>query len=95
MNDPRNRITGPAEVNCPGFHFQGIDFMVPVDLITGGYLQVVEGENPLTPATPSVIIPPGWMLAMIPASVAQQLRPGLAQADAAMRNPHIVMPSGH
>lgn len=93
MSEPRDRITPPATVGIPGFSYGGVNFLVPVDLPSGGFLQVVVGDNPLTPATPSIIIPKGCMLALIPADVAAHLRPGLNQADAHMRNPHIVLPS--
>jgi hypothetical protein len=76
----------------PGFKLGEIPLMVPVDLIEGGFLQVVVGENPLVPATPSIELPKGCMLALILPEYAIHLRPGLELAVAQMRNPHIILP---
>jgi len=72
------RITKPLE-GIPGFNFQGLQIDVPVDLPEGGHLCVIVGDDPLGVPQPSVKIPNGCMVAIIPANVAEQVRPALAQ----------------
>ena len=81
------RVTPLFNHGVPTFVFQGIPFAVPVDLPEGGWLQVVVGENPNVPATPSVKLEPGQMVAIIPAQVAAQIRGGLDAAEKLSRDP--------
>ena len=80
------RITAPLDP-IPGFNFQGLDLPVPVDLPEGGFLQVVVGDNPLGQAIPSVQIPKGCMLAIVPPGAAAQIRPALEAALAKLNDP--------
>jgi hypothetical protein len=81
------RISGPLDTTIPSVAIQGVPILVPVDLPEGGFLQVVVGPNPLVPARPSVPIPKGAMVAIIPPEVAEHMRAGLNQMDARIKNP--------
>lgn len=77
-----NRISKPTDLFIPAFSFQGLTLPVVVDLEdTGGFLQLVEGDNPLKPATPSVQLNKGVMLAIIPPENAALIRPHLREFE--------------
>lgn len=65
------------EQPVPGFEYGGVNFLLPADLPEGGFLQVIVGENPMAIPTPSIAIPKGCMVALIPPHVAERLRPEL------------------
>lgn len=74
------RIAGPM-TPVPQFGLgNGVVVDVPVDLPEGGHLCVIVGQNPLGIPTPSVPIPPGSMIAILPPNVADAIRPVIAQA---------------
>ena len=77
-------VIGPTEVNVPCFGFQGLVFPILADLPEGGYLQVVEGMNPLLPATPGPQLPKGAMLALIPPDLAAHFRPHVKKVQDAL-----------
>jgi hypothetical protein len=73
------RITGPHEMVIPTVAIAGIPLPVPMDLTEGGFLQVVPGKNPIAQAIPSVFLPPGCVVAIIPPEVAAHIRVGLTK----------------
>ena len=74
------RITGPMEHVIPLVTIHGVPLPVPMDLTEGGFLQVVPGTNPMGQAIPSVFVPAGCMIAIIPQEVATHIRAGLEKA---------------
>lgn len=73
------RISPPFNQGVPGFNFNGLQIDVPVDLPEGGHLYVIVGDNPVGIPEPSIAIPKGAMVGIIPAQAAEQLRPVFAQ----------------
>lgn len=85
MDDIRkNRISGPMDTMIPCVQIHGVPILIVADLPEGGFLQVVSGSNPLLPATPSVELAKGCMLAVVPQEVAEHLRPGLQAVEKVM-----------
>ena len=80
----KNRITGPMEMMIPAVAIAGVPILIVADLPEGGFLQIVSGDNPMAVPTPSVQMAKGVMLAIVPANVADQLRPGLKAVEKAM-----------
>lgn len=74
------RITGPVNSGIPGFNVSGVQIDVPVDLPEGGHLCVIVGDNPMGIPVPSIALPKGCMVGVIPAQVAEQIRPHIAAA---------------
>lgn len=77
----KNWIQGPMDpalriLPLPG----GLILAIVADLPEGGYLQLVSGMNPMVPATPSVAIAKGAMVALISAEMAEQIRAYVKQA---------------
>lgn len=86
------RITERGQ-GIPGFNFNGLQIDVPVDLPEGGHLCVIVGDNPLGIPVPSIAIPKGAMLGIIPPEIAEKIRPAIAatleevaRRQAALRN---------
>lgn len=79
--DGKNRIVGPHESMIPGIQINGVPILIVADLPEGGFLQVVSGHNPMAQAIPGVQLADGAMLAVIPAEVAEHIRPGLRQVE--------------
>lgn len=75
----KNKVVGPTDIAVPCFALNGIPFPIVADLPEGGFLQIVNGENPLGQAVPGVALPKGAMLAVITPDLAGQIRPGLKQ----------------
>jgi hypothetical protein len=73
------RITGPTEMVIPTVAIAGVPLPVPMDLTEGGFLQVIPGPNALGQPIPSVYVPPGCMIAVIPPQVAAHIRVGLTK----------------
>lgn len=73
------RISPPFNQGVPGFNVNGLNIQVPVDLPEGGHLLVIVGENPVGIPEPSVAIPKGCMVGIIPREFAEHLRPELAK----------------
>ena len=88
------RITPPASMAIPVFQLNGVPLLIPVDLPEGGFLQVVVGENPMVPATPSIELPKGCMVAVLPPTVAENIRGMVHQGMEAATNPHVILPPG-
>ena len=79
------------DLAVPGFVYQGVHLEVPVDLPEGGFLQVVVGDNPMGQAIPSRQIPKGCMVCILPANVAEHVRPGLNAAAEYANDPAKMM----
>jgi hypothetical protein len=79
--DGKNKIVGPMEPVIPSVAINGVPILIVADLPEGGFLQIVSGANPMLPPTPSVQMAKGSMLAIVPANVAEHLRPGLQELD--------------
>lgn len=78
----KNRLTGPLDATCPGIVIQGIPLAVIGDFPEGAFIQVIHGENPLGQPVPGPQLAKGCMLVVIPADVANNIRPALKQAEA-------------
>ena len=59
---------------------------------SAGFLQVVEGDSALHPATPSCRLQRGQMLLLMPAEIAEQLRAAMA---AEIERARLAGPSGN
>ena len=81
MTAEKNRISGPLDATIPTVGINGVPILIVADLPEGGFLQIVSGDNPMVPATPSVQLAKGTMLAVVPVEVAQQMRPGLKELE--------------
>lgn len=80
---PQDRVTGCNTLEpVPVFVFQGLAFPVVVDVPSGGWLQVVVGENPLAIPTPGIQLGKGEMLVLIKPDFAEKIRPHLQKAHA-------------
>lgn len=77
----KNRIIGPMDFMIPGFQWHGMNLPVVADLPEGGFLQIVSGENPMVPATPSVTMPKGCMVVLLEPAISEQIRPLLRQLE--------------
>jgi hypothetical protein len=78
MPEEKNRIAEPVNATVDGFHLNGIPVLVIMDMRgSNGFLQIVEGDNPMVPPTPSIQINKGSMLVLLPDEVAEKVRPQL------------------
>jgi len=93
--DGKNKIVGPMERVIPSVGINGVPILIVADLPEGGYLQVVSGENPMSPPTPGVQMAKGTMLAVIPADVATQMRPGLKEIERRLALQKGLIGNGH
>jgi hypothetical protein len=75
------RISGPTDPVVPLIGLYDLALAVPMDLTEGGFLQVVPGTNPLAQAIPSIYVPAGCMVAIIPPQVAVHIRAGIVKAQ--------------
>ncbi len=88
------RITPPATMAIPVFQLNGVPLLIPADLPEGGFLQIVVGANPVALPTPSVELPKGCMVAIIPPQVAENIRGAVHQGMDLAQNPHVILPPG-
>lgn len=88
------RITPPATMAIPVFQLNGVPLLIPADLPEGGFLQIVVGPNPLVPATPSVELPKGCMIAILMPELAENIRGAVHQGMDMAKNPHVIIPPG-
>lgn len=89
MAEKKNWIHGPFETKAPpGMEVPGLGFGVwfVADCPEGGWLQIVNGPNPLGQPVPGVQINKGQMLALVPAEVAERIRGYLEQVEQKQRD---------
>jgi hypothetical protein len=79
----KNRIMGPLDATCPAVQIQGIPLPIIADLPEGGFLQFINGENPLGIPVPGPQLAKGCMVVVIEPAIAAQMRPALKAAEAA------------
>ncbi|HLB37495.1 MAG TPA: hypothetical protein VJL31_13065 [Gemmatimonadales bacterium] len=86
-NEEKNWVMGPLDTMGRAFNFQGLPFplFVVADLPEGGYVQMVNGDNPMALPVPGPQLAKGAMLVVIPAEVAQHLRKAMKEAEAQQR----------
>jgi hypothetical protein len=78
----KNWIQGPLDANAKAIGFNGVPLLLVADLPEGGFVQIINGENPIAMPTPGPQCMPGTMLLLVPVEVAAHLRQGMKQAEA-------------
>jgi hypothetical protein len=91
----KNKIVGPLDATIPTVGINGVPILIVADLPEGGFLQIVSGDNPMVPATPSVQLGKGTMLAVVPVEVAQHMRPGLKELERRTALERGILGNGH
>lgn len=82
MADEKNMIASPVAPTVNGFVLNGIPLAVVMDMReSGGFLQIVEGANPMKHPTPSIEVRRGAMLVLLPDEVAEKVRPQLKEVE--------------
>lgn len=99
----KDLIAGPTQQSMPGLMVPcvigdgstvAVPFAVVASLPSGGFLQVVVGENPAAIPVPSCPLPKGCMLCIIPPDAAEHMRKDFEREYAKHQhlNPFIVLP---
>lgn len=79
--DEKNRVHGPIDTEMPPMVAVGpLQAFSVADCPEGGFLQIVNGENPMAQAIPGVKIPKGAMLLLTTPEAATFLRQMFAKA---------------
>lgn len=95
MSD-RNKITAPNEIAVPTFVFNGVPFFILADMPLGGFVQFVNGENPLGQVVPGMAIAKGCMVVVVAPEYAVHIRPQLRQLEKgkaeALRQAGVIQP---
>jgi hypothetical protein len=79
--DEKNRVHGPIDTSAPPMVGVGpLQAYSVADCPEGGFLQIVNGENPMAQAIPGVKIPKGAMLLLTTVEAATFLRTMFAKA---------------
>jgi len=83
MAEDRNWLQGPLDAQAKVVTINGIAFMLVADLPEGGFVQMVNGENPLGQAMPGPQLAKGSMVLIPPLEIATNLRAYIKQTEAA------------
>jgi len=83
MATEKNWIQGPLEPQARVIVINGIPLILVADLPEGGFVQVVNGENPMAQAVPGPQLLKGVILVAVPVEMAQNMRPQIRAAIAA------------
>ena len=81
MADLKNHIVGPTDPAMV-FDFNGLPIAMVADLPEGGFVQIVNGANPIGVPVPGPQIRPGGMLVVLPLEICTQIRPHFRKATA-------------
>jgi hypothetical protein len=82
MSEEKNRIAPPVNATIPIFDFNGLRIAVIMDMVAStGFLQIIEGDNPMQIATPSVQVAKGVLVCVVPAEIAEKIRPMLREGE--------------
>jgi len=92
----KNKITAPNEIAVPTFVFQGVPFFILADMPQGGFVQFINGENPMGQAVPGMAIARGCMVVAVAPEYAVHIRPQLRQLEKnkpeALRQAGVIQP---
>jgi hypothetical protein len=85
MAEEKNWIQGPLDPTAKGVMINGVPYALIADLPEGGFVQIINGDNPMGQAMPGPQITKGCMIVAISADIAAHLRAGIKQEEARQR----------